>query len=169
MLPRVTLLCRCWSHLHRAEGRFDPRPLDMEVLMDNLPSAGSFLRVRLIPPVGAVRQLRHTPFHLPADDSVQYKLTASLKVSCSVCCSIPTRRVALLFGTRTHNTSQETCGVASVPFRVNSSIRITYLLTPWSRVLLEKLTGFQLVKKFPKFYGTRIFITPVTSFDCFAT
>ena len=25
---------------------------------------------------------------------------------------------------------------------------LTYLLTPWSRVLLEKLTGFQLVKKF---------------------
>ena len=25
-----------------------------------------------------------------------------------------------------------------------------YLLTPWSRVLLEKLTGFQLVKKFPR-------------------
>jgi len=30
----------------------------------------------------------------------------------------------------------------------------TYLLTPWSRVLLEKLTGLQLVKKFPAFYGT---------------
>ena len=30
----------------------------------------------------------------------------------------------------------------------------TYLLTPWSRVLLEKLTGSQLVKKFPAFYGT---------------
>jgi hypothetical protein len=29
----------------------------------------------------------------------------------------------------------------------------TYLLTPWSRVLLEKLTGFKLVKKFPAFYG----------------
>ena len=28
-------------------------------------------------------------------------------------------------------------------------ILITYLLTPWSRVLLEKLTGLQLVKKFP--------------------
>jgi hypothetical protein len=27
-----------------------------------------------------------------------------------------------------------------------------YLLTPWSRVLLEKLTGLQLVKKFPAFY-----------------
>ena len=25
----------------------------------------------------------------------------------------------------------------------------TYLITPWSRVLLEKLTGSQLVKKFP--------------------
>ena len=29
-----------------------------------------------------------------------------------------------------------------------------YLLTPWCRVLLEKLTGLQLVKKFPAFYGT---------------
>jgi hypothetical protein len=27
---------------------------------------------------------------------------------------------------------------------------ITYLFTSWNRVLLEKLTGFQLVKKFPK-------------------
>ena len=35
----------------------------------------------------------------------------------------------------------------------------TYLLTPWSRVLLETLTGSQLVKKFPAFYGTRRFIT----------
>ena len=40
---------------------------------------------------------------------------------------------------------------------------ITYLLTPWSRVLLEKLTGFQLVNKFPAFYGTRRFITASTS------
>ena len=31
---------------------------------------------------------------------------------------------------------------------------LTYLLTPWSRVLLEKLTGFQLIQKFPSFYGT---------------
>jgi len=40
---------------------------------------------------------------------------------------------------------------------------LTYLLTPWSRVLLEKLTGRQLVKKFPAFYGTRRFITALTS------
>ena len=39
----------------------------------------------------------------------------------------------------------------------------THTLTPWSRVLLEKLTGSQLVKKFPAFYGTRKFITAVTS------
>ena len=36
------------------------------------------------------------------------------------------------------------------------------LLTPWSRVLPEKLTGSQLLKKFPAFYGTRRFITAFT-------
>jgi len=39
---------------------------------------------------------------------------------------------------------------------------ITYLRTPRSRVL-EKLTGSQLVKKFLTFYGTRMFITALTS------
>jgi len=43
------------------------------------------------------------------------------------------------------------------------AITYTYLLTPWSRVLREKLTGLQLVKKFPTFYGTRMFITAFTS------
>ena len=38
-----------------------------------------------------------------------------------------------------------------------------YLLTPWCRVPLEKLTGLQLVKKFPAFHGTRRFITALTS------
>jgi hypothetical protein len=40
---------------------------------------------------------------------------------------------------------------------------LTYLLASWSTVLLEKLTGFQLVKKFPAFYGNRKFITAFTS------
>ena len=40
---------------------------------------------------------------------------------------------------------------------------LTYLFTPWCRVLLEKLTGLQLVKKFPAFHGTRRFITAPTS------
>ena len=38
-----------------------------------------------------------------------------------------------------------------------------YILTPWCRVLLEKPTGLQLVKKFPAFHGTRRFITALTS------
>ena len=44
-----------------------------------------------------------------------------------------------------------------------TNYRYTYLLTPWCRVLLEKLTGLQLVKKFPAFHGTRRFITALTS------
>ena len=43
------------------------------------------------------------------------------------------------------------------------SIPNAYLLTPWCRVLLERLTGLQLVKKFPAFHGTRRFITALTS------
>ena len=38
-----------------------------------------------------------------------------------------------------------------------------YLLTPWSRVLYQKLTGSQLVKKFSALYGTRRFVTAFTS------
>ena len=41
--------------------------------------------------------------------------------------------------------------------------KLSYLLTPCSSILLEKLTGSQLVKKFPAFYGTRRFITAFTS------
>ena len=40
---------------------------------------------------------------------------------------------------------------------------ITYLFSLWSRVLLEKLTGSQLVKKFPAFYGTPRFISAFTN------
>jgi hypothetical protein len=42
-------------------------------------------------------------------------------------------------------------------------LKHTYLLTPWCRVLLEQLTGLQLVKKFPAFHGTRRFITALIS------
>ena len=40
---------------------------------------------------------------------------------------------------------------------------LAYLLTSWGRVLIEKLTGSELVKKFPSFYGTRRFITAFTN------
>ena len=49
------------------------------------------------------------------------------------------------------------------PKHVEKRNKHTYLLTPRCRVLLEKLTGLQLVKKFPAFYGTRRFITALTS------
>ena len=39
----------------------------------------------------------------------------------------------------------------------------TFLITPCSRSLLGTLIGFQLVKKFPVFYGTRRFITAFTN------
>ena len=39
---------------------------------------------------------------------------------------------------------------------------LTYLLTPWSRVLLVKVTGSQIVNKFPAFYDTRRFLTAFT-------
>ena len=40
---------------------------------------------------------------------------------------------------------------------------VSNLLPPWCRVLLEKLTGLQLDKKFSAFHGTRRFITAFTS------
>ena len=48
-------------------------------------------------------------------------------------------------------------------FLENFLILLTYLFTPWSRVLLEKLIGFQIVKKSPALYGTRRFIATLTS------
>ena len=55
----------------------------------------------------------------------------------------------------------------SSPFAIHNSYHLnftiyTYLLTPWCRVV-EKLTVLQLVKKFPAFHGTRMFITALTS------
>ena len=51
-------------------------------------------------------------------------------------------------------------------FAITSTIILyclLYFITPWCRVLLEKLTGLQLVKKFPAFHGTRSFINALTS------
>ena len=55
------------------------------------------------------------------------------------------------------------CFEISIPYKLHECIVFIYLLSPWSRVLLQKLTVPQLVKKFPTFYGTRRFITAFTS------
>jgi len=44
-----------------------------------------------------------------------------------------------------------------------SLVLLVHLLTPWSRVLPEKLTGSQLVKKFSALFGTRRFISAFTT------
>ena len=49
------------------------------------------------------------------------------------------------------------------PVRMSAKVPGVTLLTPRCRALLEKLTGLQLVKKFPAFYGTWRFITALTS------
>jgi hypothetical protein len=52
--------------------------------------------------------------------------------------------------------------------RVSTKLQLTnisyhYLLTPWSRVLLEKLTGFAASQEIPRIYGTPKLITVLTS------
>ena len=67
--------------------------------------------------------------------------------------------VTLLLG----NFSLILFNLISLNKKLGNVSRYPYLLTPWCRVLLEKLTGLQLVKKFPAFHGTRRFITALTS------
>ena len=40
---------------------------------------------------------------------------------------------------------------------------MVYLLTPWSRVILEKLTGSAASQEIPRLFGTRRFLTVPTS------
>ena len=59
----------------------------------------------------------------------------------------------------------ENYGLSLLTLKSHTSITyllIYYLLTPFSKFLLEKLTGFQIVKTFPAFYGIRTFITALT-------
>ena len=86
---------------------------------------------------------------------------SSVKLKTKVCITKSAQRIegVTLRCTNTH----------SVPFRfygsnfLNTMHCMVNLLTPWCGVLLEKLTGLQLVKKFPAFHATRRFITALTS------
>jgi hypothetical protein len=54
------------------------------------------------------------------------------------------------------------CRAANAPN--NDLYLYLYLLTPWSRVLLEKLTvNFAASQEIPRIYGTRKFLTVPTS------
>jgi len=61
-------------------------------------------------------------------------------------------------GKKSHGSTPSTSFFTLLRF----SIQLTYLLTPWSRIFLEKLTVSQLVKKFPAFYGSQRFINAFT-------
>ena len=49
-----------------------------------------------------------------------------------------------------------------LPTTTTTTYLLTYLLTPWSRVLFEKLTG-SAASQIPRNFGTRRFITVLTS------
>ena len=65
--------------------------------------------------------------------------------------------------TSNHSLSTETPESIVLTYRRAESIHLSGLAynwpNPWSRVLLVNLTGCQPVKKFPAFYGTRMFVT----------
>jgi hypothetical protein len=60
---------------------------------------------------------------------------------------------------------QQTMILLALSFEQSASTNLlTYLLTPWSRVLLEKLTvNFAASQEIPRIYGTRKFLTVSTS------
>jgi len=64
-----------------------------------------------------------------------------------------------------HSSSFTRLNIPSSGWRYHRGSQFSYinLITPCSRILLEKLIGSQLVKKFHTFYGTRRFITAFTS------
>jgi hypothetical protein len=53
--------------------------------------------------------------------------------------------------------------VPSFPLLCNTDRALYSLLTPWSRVLTEKLIVGQLIKNFPVFYGTNSLLIPIFS------
>ena len=94
--------------------------------------------------------LTHSPTHplthsLPLTHKLTHSLTHPLTLSISLTLSLNHSPTHSLTHPLTHSPTP------------------THSLTPWCRVLLEKLTGLQPVKKFPTFYGTRRFITALTS------
>ena len=57
----------------------------------------------------------------------------------------------------------ELTGIINKPLLLHLVGCLYYLLTPWSRVLLEKLTSNAASQEIPRIYGTRKFLTVPTS------
>jgi len=63
-------------------------------------------------------------------------------------------RVLSRYMTLSHDNNVQLLSVATET-QQSVALHCCYLITPWRRVLLKKLAGYQLVKKFPAFYGNR--------------
>jgi hypothetical protein len=117
---------------------------------------------------------------MPSNDRLCNSLTFSEKSESTVAqylfqlhnkkCTIVYKYVILLLHVSAHDGKLKGGGYQRKEYLLLKTCRyklrfasLLTLLTPWSRVLLEKLTGFQLVKKFPEFYGIRRFMTAITS------
>jgi hypothetical protein len=70
-------------------------------------------------------------------------------MSCHLCSALHTVFEVRLNNTTLARISGDSLLSVGVFREIEMKKLITYFLTPWSRVLLEKLTGLQLVKKFP--------------------
>ena len=137
---------------------------------------------RLLPPPHGIRisalQYCHVELRWRGKRKVAYQCVRALRPTClhtaCTCCRLDVVRKATgtqnlrLRSTLCFQHYQEILFLDSpilreiLPFTVEVVLG-NYLLTPWSRVLLEKLTGCQLAKKFLAFYGTRRIITVLTS------
>jgi hypothetical protein len=75
-----------------------------------------------------------------------------------------TQNIIRLYGTKNSATCRQQPATRSHPKPAETKplLLILCLLTPWSRVLPEKLKRPTLLKKFPAFYGTQRFITAFT-------
>ena len=75
-------------------------------------------------------------------------------------------RLALLINSLIISVYKEQCVVCNICLGAEGNglqvFKYTYLLTPWNRVLLEKLTS-KTIQEIPRIYGTRKFLTVPTS------
>jgi hypothetical protein len=99
-----------------------------------------------------------THLHIPEERRFQQHHCESLES----CISLEVSQVVEALPFISEYYDSYTLSIWEIPGSV-LELKDIYLLTPWSRVLLEKLTGLQLVKKFPEFYGARKFLTALTS------
>ena len=59
--------------------------------------------------------------------------------------------------------SVTTTATITITTTTTTTTTTTYLLTPWSRAPLEKLTGSAASQEIPRIFGTRRFLTVPTS------